>query len=255
MKLKIGTLNLKNDEINRYGGIRKDGINNALIVANHIIDEQFDILGTQELTKKYKQEICKYLNDYSFYGGYRYGNNIISNSVKVIKDFNENNNIITKEKVKYKKTILLPLIPFNIKELINAIKLKKVFPRIVTIVVLKNNICIINTHLDFKIPNIQDKQLNKLYKIIKKYKKYPIILTGDFNMEVNKEIFNCFIEKLKLLNINRVDINDKTNDRKYKTKTAIDHIFLSDKFKVIKKGINDLGDITDHKEVYVEVEI
>ena len=34
--------------------------------------------------------------------------------------------------------------------------------------------------------------------IEKNIKRYPTILTGDFNMEVNKEIFNSFIEELKL---------------------------------------------------------
>lgn len=257
--MKIGTLNLRNNKVNREGGLRSDGFSNAKMIANHIINEQFDILGTQELTRNYKKEIMKFLPNYKFYGGYRYGNNIISNSIKIIKDYNENNNIITKYKVIKKRTKLLPIIPFNINKLINVIKLKKIFPRIVTIIILedsnKRKICAINTHLDFKIKDLQKRQLNKLFKIIKKYRKYPIIITGDFNIEITNDIFNEFIEKLKLLNIYRIDINDKTNDRKFKTKTAIDHIFLSNEFKVINKGVNDLGDITDHKEVYVEVYI
>lgn len=258
MNLKIGTLNLRNNKTNREGGLRSDGENNAKIIANHIEKEEFDILGTQELTRKFKKEITKYLTKYKFYGGYRYGNNIISNNIKVIRDYNENNNIVTKYKVKYKKTKLLPFIPFNIKELIKGIKLKKIFPRIVTIVVLedkeKNRICAINTHLDFKIPSLQKRQLNKLKKIIEKnIKRYPTILTGDFNMEVNKEIFNSFIEELKLLGLTRVEVNDKTNDTKYKTKTAIDHIFIPSTWKIIDKGIKVLDNVTDHKEVFVEV--
>ena len=256
--LKIGTLNLRNSEVNRKGGLRSDGINNAQLVAEHIEKEKFDILGTQELTRRFKREIKKNLKKYKFYGGYRYGNNIISNNVKIIRDYNENNNIITKYKVKYKKTKLLPIIPFNIKEIIDGIKSKKIFPRIVTIIILedkeKNKICAINTHLDFKIPSLQKRQLNKLKHIIEKHiKKYPVILTGDFNMEVKN--FNNFIEELKLLGLIRVEVNDKTNDTKYKTKTAIDHIFIPDTWKIINKGINNIEGVTDHKEVFVEVEI
>jgi endonuclease/exonuclease/phosphatase family metal-dependent hydrolase len=258
--LKIGTLNLRNDEINRKGGLRSDGENNAEIIANLIEEENFDILGTQELTRKYKKEIKKYLKTYKFYGGYRYGSNLISKNIKLINDYNENNNIITKCKVKYKKTKLLPFIPFNIKELINGLKKKKIFPRIVTILLIENKdnkiICTINTHLDFKIPSLQEKQLKKLKKIIKKYiNKYPVILTGDFNMEISSDNFNNFIEELKLLGLKRVEINEKTNAKKFKTKTAIDHVFIPNNFKVINKGTKTINNVTDHKEVFVEVEI
>ena len=46
--IKIATLNLRNNDTNRKDGIRQDGKNNYEIVLNHILDEKFDILGTQE---------------------------------------------------------------------------------------------------------------------------------------------------------------------------------------------------------------
>lgn len=69
-----------------------------------------------------------------------------------------------------------------------------IMPRVATIVVTEDNehrkICMINTHLDYQIPSIQAKQLEKLKSIILKYSKdYRIILTGDFNMELNDNNF------------------------------------------------------------------
>lgn len=250
MLLKIGTLNLKNDEINRKS------IDNGLIVANHIKNEHYDILGTQELTKHFTNKIKENLGEYKFYGKYRY-NKIIS-KIKKINDFNENNNIITKHKVIKTKTKKLPSIPFNIKKLIYRIKNYYIISRIMTISLIKienKKIVFINTHLDYRFDDIKIRQYKYLIKQIKKYLKYSIILTGDFNAEKDNKLFKEFINELEKLNIKRIEINDKTNERKYKAKTAIDHIFISKDFKVIEKGINNLDDITDHKGLFAVVEI
>ena len=87
--LKIGSFNTKDNSINRKGGMREDGISNADILANQIKENAFDLLGTQELTIKYVNELALRLNGYKFYGSYRYGNLL----TKI--PFNENNNIIT----------------------------------------------------------------------------------------------------------------------------------------------------------------
>lgn len=257
--IKIGTINLKNDEINRNGGLRSDGINNAMVVADHIIDEKFDILGTQEMTKTFANSIINHLEGYKLFGGYRYGNNIFSRNIRLLKMFNENNNIITNKKVIKHKTKVLPMIPSKFKDLKYILKNKIFMPRILTIVLIKINdyvICTMNTHLSYKAPSLQSRQLKYLLKKIKKYQKsYPIILTGDFNMEIGNKEFDEFNQKLKQLNIKRININDKTNSNKFKNKTAIDHIYIPSNWKIIDKGINYLEDVTDHAEVYVLVEL
>lgn len=72
--LKVGSFNMKDNGINRNGGIREDGTSNAKYVANIIKEKEFDLLGTQELTIKYVNELALELHNYQFLGSYRYGN-------------------------------------------------------------------------------------------------------------------------------------------------------------------------------------
>ena len=130
-------------------------------------------------------------------------------------------------------------------------------PRIVTVVITKINgqdICIINTHLDYRFKSVQLRQLKAINKLIDKYKdNYNIVLTGDFNMDLSMEHFNEFINGLKNKGISRVEVNDKTNGSNHRNETAIDHIFIPSNWKVINKGTRKIDKVTDHKEVYVEV--
>ena len=57
-KIKIGTLNCQNNEDNRL-----DRNNHASILADHILNEQYDILGLQELTISYTKKINSYLEN------------------------------------------------------------------------------------------------------------------------------------------------------------------------------------------------
>lgn len=160
--LKIGSFNTKDNATNRKGGMREDGISNADILASQIKENEFDLIGTQELTIKYVNELVSRLKDYKFYGSYRYGNLL----TKI--PFNENNNIITKKNVVLQNTIWLPWIANNFSDLKDSITKMSIMPRIATIVVIKNQIneeiCMINTHLDYQIPSIQKRQLKLLLK-------------------------------------------------------------------------------------------
>jgi endonuclease/exonuclease/phosphatase family metal-dependent hydrolase len=115
-------------------------------------------------------------------------------------------------------------------------------------------ICAINTHLDYQIPSVQLRQLKFLKQIVKKYsEKYPVILTGDFNMEIGTEHFAKFNDELKDLGLKRIEMNEKTNAEKFENKTAIDHIFIPNSWDVIETGTKEIPNVTDHKEVYAEV--
>ena len=113
-------------------------------------------------------------------------------------------------------------------------------------------ISIYNTHLEVRKENVKKRQLNRIVQILKKDKN-PIILTGDFNLKTNKEIFNDFVSELEKLGIKHVDVEDKTL-KISKYHRAIDHIFISNNFKLISKDrITDL-DISDHYPVIIKVD-
>ena len=256
--IKIGTINLQNNKINRNGGLKENGIDNAIILANHIEEEKYDILGTQELTRNFINRITPNLKNFKLYGNYRYGDSILARKIKFINDFNETNSIITNNIALKEETINLPFIPNNIKDLVESITKGSIMPRIATILMTEidnQRICTINTHLDYQIPSIQIKQLESLKRIINKYISYPIVLTGDFNMEVGTSYFDEFNDYLIDAGIKRVEINEKTNSSKFPNTKAIDHIYIPVEWDVEEIGIKELPEVTDHKEVYVKARL
>lgn len=255
--IKIGTVNLQNNRINRAGGLREDGIDTAKLIAEHIEKEKFDILGTQELTSTFVNNIAYNLVNYKLYGGYRYGEGILAKKVKFINDFNENNNIITYHEVLEETTKNMPFIPNNVHDLTKSITKGSIMPRIITITITRINgelICVMNTHLDYQIPSVQIKQLEFIKNLVIVYsEKYPVVLTGDFNMEIGTEYFDKFNLDLLKYGIKRVEVNDKTNAIKFPNITAIDHIFIPNEWEVINQGTKTIENVTDHKEVFTEV--
>lgn len=256
MKLKIGTLNCQNNTENRQN--RND---RASLLAQHILNEKYDILGTQELTMRFTRKVDNYLKEFDFYGDYQYGRGIIGKYFPLIKTFNQGNQIITHIPVESTITRTLPWIPHTLKELWRALKKPSLERRIVTRIEFETEferIYILNTHLDYYTPSVQERQLQYLLKKIKKYRNYAdIVLMGDFNLEVDDSIFSSFIEELENLDIVRVPIMDKTNADRYREKSAIDHIFIPRKWKILSCGtigVEELSSITDHKAVYVEVD-
>ena len=79
---------------------------------------------------------------------------------------------------------------------------------------------------------------------------------GDFNLDLGDELFINFINKLESIGIKRVPMNEKTNASKYSEESAIDHVFVSNEFKILDYGTyDDLTNITDHKAIYVDIEL
>jgi endonuclease/exonuclease/phosphatase family metal-dependent hydrolase len=248
--IKIGCFNVKNDVQNYM--INKE--TNADAIAEMINHQKFDLFGMQELTAKYFKELSLRLKDYKFYGKYRYG--------RLFKglSYNENNNIITNKKVMFERTIWLPWIANNFKDLKLGVKKKSIMPRIATIVIVEDKdngkLCMINTHLSSRISSIQLCQLKKLKEIIMKYnKKYPIILTGDFNMEISDKRFSDFIFGIKAFGMKHINIEGNTWQNKSGKAKSFDHIFIPEDWVVKNAGIIDLKNVSDHKAIYVEADI
>lgn len=252
---RIGTLNFQNNKANR-----RNENDNAAILANHIVEKGYDILGTQELTRGFIKKVHEYLKEYSFYGGYQYGKNIFGMRLPIIKDYNQSNKIITKKKAINIRTRALPWIPSNYEDLKKSLIKKSLSRRIVTKIEIEeknNKFYIINTHLDYCLPKLQKRQLEYLIKTIKKYSQNGyVVLMGDFNMQITNPVFQKFENDLNIIGLKRVPANKKTNSISYKSKTAIDHIFIPKAWKIVACGIfenKELDDLTDHKAVYVDV--
>lgn len=252
MKLKIGTLNCQNNLENRTNP------ENAKKLANYINETKYNILGTQEFTINFTKYLVKNLKNYSIYGKFQYGKLLFGTKFPLIKDFNQSNKIITNLKIIKKKTYVLPWFPFKFKDFKKAFKKKCIMPRLATFLKLnieQKEIYVLNVHLDYYIYNVQKKQLKYLLKKIKQFiKKGSLVLMGDFNLELDEQLFIDFIKDLEKIGLYRVPISEKTNSERYRSKSAIDHIFLSKEFKILDYGLSNLDEITDHKPVYVDVE-
>ena len=256
MKLKIGTINCQNNEENR-----SSKSNNSYLLAEHIINNNYDIVGTQELTMNFTNRLfrnLKKLDKYNIYGGYQYGRGILGTKFPIIRTFNQANKILTRYPSIKTSTRSLPWIPRKFDDFKKAWKKKCITRRIFTSVKLNienENIYVINTHLDYYIYDVQKRQLEYLLNIIKHYlKDGKVILMGDFNLTIEEDLFKDFIKDLSNIGIKRVPVDNKTNASKYRQTSAIDHIFVSDCFNIIDYGVYDIDDITDHKAVYANIE-
>ena len=228
--LVVSSFNIKND----YFKYNKEKTNTII---DYLIDNKIDILSLQELYKRADKDLTRYLLilDYHIIKKYRFLSRLI------LRPFNESTPIITNKKIISKKNYRLPFLPS--------------FPkRIMTKIVIEYNnelISVYNTHLDNRNENVQEKELKRITKILEKDKN-KIILTGDFNLKINKGIFISFMKRLSKLNIVRVEIDEKTLKQSNYNR-AIDHIFVSKDLKVIdKKVIKDL-EISDHYPILIKI--
>lgn len=244
--LCIATINVQNKyKLKKYDGIYKNE-DHIKMLFSLIEQYDLDIIGLQEVNQRYFERLQKYLpHHFSIYGNFRYLKSFFTKHVYPFSTFNESVPILTNKKVLRKKTKVLPWISSYV-------------PRIVTIMELDTKefgpITVLNTHLDYMKINTKKKQLEKLGKIIEKIKR-PVILMGDFNMTVKNENFQLFIKKMESLNINRVEINEATF-KKSKSNIAIDHIFLSNCFKlkkVILEKNTEYYSFSDHYPIIVEL--
>lgn len=249
MSIKIGSFNFKNRPFTK---LQKENMNdNAFLFASILKEKKFDFIGTQELTIGYVNKLTPLLEDYQFYGGYRYGNLLAR------MPYNENNNIITKQKVILSKTVFLPWIPKQFDNLKTALVKMSMMPRIATIVLAldsdSNLICMINTHLDYQISEIQKRQLVALKSLIMNYKKYcSMVITGDFNMDLTDLNFGTFVSDLENEGIYRVPISENTWYGKEKEGKTLDHIFLSKDWYIEDIKVESLEELSDHKLLYVK---
>ena len=227
----ISTFNIQNDR-------KKNPIEKNSLILNYIEEYKIDVLNLQEVYKNLDIKLEKGLKEknYQAYGTYRF------HTPKVLNAINEKTPIITNKKVCSHKTYHLPFLPSLLKRVMTKIEIE----------IDGKMVSIYNTHLDYQYDQSRKRELKKIWKIIRKDKNL-IILTGDFNLKTNNSIFQKFIEDMKKLKIEHIDIKEKTW-KKSKYHRAIDHVFASQEFTVKeKKLITDLP-ISDHYPILMKLD-
>lgn len=205
-----------------------------------IMENNIDILGTQETTIRKLRTCLPLLTEYGYkiYGDGRLG------KIGLFFPFsltNETNAIIFKDDMSERgETLKLPWLGSQ-------------FPRIVTKGVF-GNVVFLNTHLDYVNNKVKKKQLETIYYLINDLVKMgkKIILTGDFNMTLRSKDLKKFINDLKILGIKRVPVNIMTC--KGVKSGAIDHVFIPNKWEIKEVLLPELS-ISDHKPIVVKVRI
>lgn len=244
MELTIINFNLQNKvKIKNYNGGK-----NAKQFANIINKQKPDIICLQELTNAYENKLKTFIPNYHFTGENRFNNKSIWHS-----HFGEKNVIITNLKVIKTKT-------HSLSKKLNKIgkrSLLSIFPRIATVTIISKanqNFTVINTHLDH-LTNISRKtQLIYLKQIIELNNNYPIILTGDFNLNTENENFQDFVKYMENQNCKLIPNKENTfkpSKKNHKLKTP-DHIFIPKDFIIENIDIID-NNFSDHKLIKVKI--
>lgn len=229
--MRICTFNIQNNYRSYDNSKTKD-------IYKFLKDNKIDILGLQEVFGKCSDDLDLLLkSNYHMEGNYRFI------SKYLLRRFNEKTPIITKYNIVGFKTFNLPFFPSLLK-------------RVITHVVINykgEEISIYNTHLEVKNENVKRRQLNKIYRLLINDPRRKILM-GDFNLKNNNPLFLNFINSLEKIGIKRIPLNEKTlKNSKYSRE--IDHIFLSDEFRLKEKRVVKDLEISDHYPVVVEIEL
>ena len=242
--MKILTFNIRNRYgIKNYNGIYKK-IDTVKNLSDYIKLNDIDIVCLQEVIEAYRDNLTNSLDKYYVYGKPRLGSSIFTKIIDKFKRFNESVNIYTKEEVIRCRCYKMPNLP-------------DILPRVATLIdykVGKRVITIINVHLSAYNKISKNRQLKYLYKKINKINN-PVILIGDFNMNIKSNIMTNFIGKLELIGIKHLEIDGKTF-KKSKRNLPIDHVFISNNLKVknIEKVKSEIVSFSDHYPVLIEFE-
>ena len=211
-------------------------------VAQFIRNEDPDVLGMQEITKKGKKFLSNYLPEYNIVGESRHSGFFTD----------EYNPILIKKKYKitsYKTYSLSD----NIEKLGTKTKQDN-FPRICVVVHMetkKERYVLINTHIDNSDFENRKRLLNILEKIIVKENNDNelIVIMGDYNMTIGNKNLAAFSKKY--LNPFK-DYTESTFPELSHLK-PLDHIFLDKRLDFsddkIHKNSNDRGFLSDHNPI------
>lgn len=217
-------------------------------IVNYIKEQNMDIIGVQELTRKGKRYLKKHLKEYDIVGKRRHSIIFTNeyNCILVKKDF----------KIKGHKT-------YSLSDKINILgrKGKKDnFPRICTLIHLEKEnkkYLVANTHIDNSNTDNKKNMLDIFDNIVKSHKKGDeyLIITGDFNMTLdNKNLVRYAKDYIDPFKNYTEGTFPSVPDMK-----ALDHIFLDKRLTYHSEKIhswsNDDGFMSDHYPISCIVRI
>ncbi|MGG7058496.1 endonuclease/exonuclease/phosphatase family protein [Clostridium nigeriense] len=230
--MKVMTFNLRTDfplDINNRWDKRKE------IVYELIKNNDFDIIGVQELNNKMFNDLTSEIFNYNFVGMPRSS-----------KFFIERNDILVSNRhriIEY-NTFWLSKNP----EKIGSSVWYSVFPRICTTALIEledgNIVRVYNTHLDFLLPKAREYGLKKIGEYIENQHEkddYPAILMGDFNSSPNSKVIRNLSEgkysskKFIAVQDSKKEIYSLSTLSKFKGSRKglhIDYIFVTEEFDV-----------------------
>ena len=257
--MKIMTFNLRTDfplDIKNRWNKRKE------IVYEVIKNNDFDIIGVQELNNKMFNDLTSNISNYNFVG-----------MPRSKKFFSERNDILvsTKHRILNYNTFWLSEKPNEI----GSNVWYSVFPRICTTALIElddgNIIRVYNTHLDFLFPKAREYGLKKIGEYMESQHEkddYPAMLMGDFNASPSSKAIREFTEgkysskKFIAVQENKKDLYSMSTLSKFKGKKKglhIDYIFVTEEFNVRNSEImyyNKEGKYpSDHYPISAELEI
>lgn len=238
MELTIATFNIQNKyRIKNYSGIDKYG-DHAMELLKFLKNYKIDVLGIQELTKRYQDRLLPMLEKkYELAGKYRFTK--LGNKIPLLNKFNEATSVISKYKILDAKTTHIPSFPS--------------IPRIITEILIEvdsKKIKVMSTHIDVFSDKIKKKQLEYL---IEKFKTedYPFVLMGDFNATIGDYHFEDFICKMKEMGYKRLEVNEPTHKCR---RLPIDHIFIPKNWRVERARVIHLKNrLSDHRPIVATV--
>lgn len=235
--MKVLTFNLRTDfllDINNRWNTRKK------LVYDIINNNDYDIIGVQELNNKMYSDLSSEVSNYNIVGDPRSSRYFIErNDILVAK----------RHRILEHSTFWLSDKP----DKMGSAVWYSVFPRICTTALVEleegNLIRIYNTHLDFLLPKAREYGLKKIGEYIEnKHKQddYPAILMGDLNAGPKSKVVKEFTQG-KYSSKRFVAVQDYNKEiytratlgkfKGVKTGLHIDYIFASDEFEIINNEI------------------
>lgn len=220
MKITVCTQNMKNkfDFIMSENKLHYYDKENEK-VKNILNDVKIDVMGLQEMTvtrlNRFKNTIKNGYHLYKGKGRMDHFPTIISYNC-IYRAYNEYNSLVTSDKFELASstTHVLPWFKDVKNQLFNG----AIMPRIASVFQLKNKeigtLNVVNTHLDYHSPIVQEQQLKKLTEILAELDG-PTIMMGDFNMFPSNPLFNQYRTIWeKEFQLKMVELPDELEDKR-----------------------------------------